>query len=205
MNHKNLFVLLVGLVLLCMATSCTSASQETDDRQDQPATQTQDATAPVTSAQSNDEATPEGEHRTIMLKTGDAIEAIPGTSLDNIVKFMTTGEGEPMFTLGGVGFDDETMDLTENSMVYLRSLTLVLNGYPGRHVMFTVHTHDSDDEATRMRVTEERAERVRVFLEENLKVPDGIEVIPMGATEPIGDNRTEEGRAKNNRIELRID
>ncbi|AVV51955.1 MULTISPECIES: OmpA family protein [Leptospira] len=66
------------------------------------------------------------------------------------------------------------------------------------------HTSLEGTEAANQRVSLLRAETVRDYLAGNGISKDRFEIIPKGASVPIGDNSKEEGKEKNRRVELRI-
>jgi OOP family OmpA-OmpF porin len=75
-------------------------------------------------------------------------------------------------------------------------------------VIIEVHTDDSGDAAFNQDLSEKRAEAVNAEIVANMANPenaDKITTVGYGETKPIADNSTREGRAKNRRIEIKID
>lgn len=66
------------------------------------------------------------------------------------------------------------------------------------------HTDNQGDAATNMVLSEKRAVAVKMYLIMQGIAPDRIKVEWFGATKPIADNATEEGRQKNRRVEMLI-
>ncbi len=56
-----------------------------------------------------------------------------------------------------------------------------------------------------MKISKDRAEAIKNYLVNKFSIePDRIKTIGYGANQPVGDNDTEEGKAKNRRIEYFI-
>ena len=80
--------------------------------------------------------------------------------------------------------------------------------FKGREVNSAIiegHTDDSGDAAFNQQLSEKRAEAVKAEAVANGANPDKITTVGYGETRPIADNSTREGRAKNRRVEIKID
>lgn len=66
------------------------------------------------------------------------------------------------------------------------------------------HTSLEGTEDTNQKVSLLRAQTVRDYIAGNGISKDRFEIIPKGASVPIGDNSKEEGKEMNRRVELRI-
>ncbi len=89
-------------------------------------------------------------------------------------------------------------------VVYLDDLAEKLKKDPGMKVQITGHTDNTGSEASNMKLSKKRAERIKNILV-NKGVPAGqIIVIAKGESEPVADNSTEEGRKQNRRVEIKI-
>ncbi|MEM9736433.1 MAG: OmpA family protein, partial [Pseudomonadota bacterium] len=64
------------------------------------------------------------------------------------------------------------------------------------------HTDDVGDDAANQALSEARAEAVRTALEARGVAPGAISATGFGETQPIADNATEDGRARNRRIDF---
>jgi OOP family OmpA-OmpF porin len=72
-------------------------------------------------------------------------------------------------------------------------------------VVVAGYTDDSGDAAFNQQLSEERAEAVKAELVANGANPDKISTVGHGEDNPIADNSTREGRAKNRRVEIKVE
>jgi outer membrane protein OmpA-like peptidoglycan-associated protein len=81
----------------------------------------------------------------------------------------------------------------------------ILKRYPQFSVRVEGHTDDVGSELDNMILSQSRAEAVRKYLIDNFRVTEQkITALGFGETQPIADNESEEGRAKNRRVEFKI-
>jgi outer membrane protein OmpA-like peptidoglycan-associated protein len=75
-----------------------------------------------------------------------------------------------------------------------------------RGVFFEIegHTDSTGGDEINMKLGHERAEAVRGYLHEQGIALSRIEVISYGASKPVADNNTRDGRAKNRRVVIRV-
>lgn len=111
-----------------------------------------------------------------------------------------------------------TLSLSSSASFALGGSTLSAEGkaaiadivaqFKGREVNAAIiegHTDDSGDAAFNQQLSEKRAEAVKAEAVANGANPDKITTVGYGETRPIADNSTREGRAKNRRVEIKID
>ncbi|MFK7969179.1 MAG: DUF937 domain-containing protein [Bacteroidia bacterium] len=141
----------------------------------------------------------------LTLPTGEAIEAEVGGFSDKLLKFLGAGEGEANITFDKVTFKTGSATLTEESGMQLANLAKLLEAYPDRNILITGHTDNTGDHDGNAVLSQNRADAVKIFLSETLGIDGGrIETLGRGSDEPVADNATEEGRAKNRRIDLMV-
>ena len=92
--------------------------------------------------------------------------------------------------------------LLSASHAVLREVAQVLALSDGKRLRIESHTDSKGEEATQIRVSEERAAGVRDFLLTQGVPTERLEVAGLGGANPISTNRTPTGRAANNRVEL---
>jgi OmpA-OmpF porin, OOP family len=73
----------------------------------------------------------------------------------------------------------------------------------GRSLRIVGHTDSSGDETKNRQLSEDRAASVRNFLVDRGVNPSSLSSYGLGSDQPLADNATEEGRAKNRRIEFK--
>ncbi len=101
-------------------------------------------------------------------------------------------------------FDSRSAELSPEALGYLRGLALFLESLPEAELTIAGHTDDQVSEAQAMALSRRRAQTVHdelVILAPELQV----NVTFHGASQPVADNRTEDGRAANRRVELRFE
>lgn len=98
---------------------------------------------------------------------------------------------------------NKTVILPESEQA-LNELYTFLHDNPSLTIRITGHTDDVGSERSNQILSEGRAEAVRNEIVKRGIDPGRIEAEGKGETEPIADNQTEEGRAKNRRVEITI-
>jgi outer membrane protein OmpA-like peptidoglycan-associated protein len=102
-------------------------------------------------------------------------------------------------------FDTGQATLKPESIQRLGSLAAVLLKYPGNAIQVDGHTDSHGKEELNRSLSQRRAEAVRKQLErKGVPASDFSAVTGHGPDLPVGDNNTEEGRAMNRRVELRL-
>jgi len=105
--------------------------------------------------------------------------------------------------LNGVTFATDSAQLTEESKGLLDRVATSLKANPDVRVEVAGHTDSTGGDRHNLVLSQYRAETVRDYL-----IGDGVPAVQIeakgyGKGEPIGDNKTQEGRALNRRVELR--
>lgn len=102
------------------------------------------------------------------------------------------------FKLGGSTLSDEGK----------ATIVELMNEFKAEDVKAVViegHTDSSGDAAFNQQLSEKRAEAVKAELVANGANPDKISTVGYGESRPVADNGTREGRAKNRRVEIKVD
>ncbi|PJZ52919.1 OmpA family protein [Leptospira adleri] len=103
-----------------------------------------------------------------------------------------------------IRFEKNSIQVHKESRPSLNQLSRWMREDPKIRVKIIGHTSLEGTEAVNQKVSSLRAEMVRDYLVGNGVSSDRFEIIPKGASVPIGDNSKEEGKEKNRRVELRI-
>ncbi|RHX84039.1 OmpA family protein [Leptospira stimsonii] len=103
-----------------------------------------------------------------------------------------------------IRFEKNSIQVHKESRPSLNQLSRWMKEDSKIRVKIIGHTSLEGTEAVNRKVSLLRAEMVRDYLVGNGISGDRFEIIPKGASVPIGDNSKEEGKEKNRRVELRI-
>lgn len=116
---------------------------------------------------------------------------------------------EPKFTnlslSSGATYELGGSVLSDEGKATIIELMDKFKGEEVKTVVISGYTDDSGDAAFNQQLSEKRAEAVKAELVKNGANPDKITTIGYGENNPIADNSTREGRAKNRRVEISVD
>lgn len=107
-----------------------------------------------------------------------------------------------VFTLAGDAFASGQARLTTAAAASLKALGIYLAALPGGAVQVIGHTDSQGDAAANQRLSEQRAQQVRASLVAAGLARDRVGAQGRGAAEPVADNGTAAGRAKNRRVDI---
>ena len=104
----------------------------------------------------------------------------------------------------GVTFDFNSAALRPGFRATLDQVAQTLTSYPSTYVDVGGHTDSIGSDAINQRLSEDRAFTVATYLEQHGVARGRIQPRGFGKTMPIASNDTEEGRAENRRVEIRL-
>lgn len=113
-------------------------------------------------------------------------------------------EAPKVFTLDNVHYESGKASLTKPSYTELQELLEYLQLKKTTVIEIAGHTDDVGEPNANLTLSKKRAEAVKDFLVKNGIEESRLIAKGYGETEPIADNGTSEGRAKNRRTEVRI-
>jgi outer membrane protein OmpA-like peptidoglycan-associated protein len=123
---------------------------------------------------------------------------IPGASV------RVDGSGV-VISLENIQFEADSAALLAGETQKLDKLAEILRRYPDRDILVGGHTALAGTAAMRAELSLERAAAVADYLlSKNVRGQDRVVVRGYGAEKPLGDDRTEEGRRRNRRVEITI-
>jgi OOP family OmpA-OmpF porin len=101
-----------------------------------------------------------------------------------------------------INFDTGKAELKKDGVAAVKEITALLKSNPTLKLSIEGHTDNVGDAASNKKLSEARAKSVTAAI-----VASGVEAARLSAAgfgqdKPVADNRTEEGRAKNRRVEL---
>ncbi|MFQ5356127.1 MAG: OmpA family protein [Mariprofundaceae bacterium] len=106
--------------------------------------------------------------------------------------------------LPGVNFANDSSEITAASAVILDGAVKTLNRKSNIKVEVAAHTDSVGSDAYNQGLSQRRASSVLNYLVSKGISSDRLVSKGYGESDPIADNATEKGRAKNRRVELRI-
>lgn len=108
------------------------------------------------------------------------------------------------FVLDDCNFDFAKATLQESSYTVLDELVAYLNRKTDEKIELGGHTDNIGSKVKNQKLSEDRANTVRAYLLTKGIDPDRVTAKGYGMEEPIEENTTEAGRAKNRRTEVKI-
>ncbi len=105
-------------------------------------------------------------------------------------------------TLEGVNFDNDSAALRPESMAILDAAAASLKEWGEVKVEVAGHTDSMSTDDYNASLSQRRAEAVRAYLIGKGVAAERLSAKGYGEAQPVADNATEEGRAKNRRVEL---
>lgn len=108
------------------------------------------------------------------------------------------------FTLDNVYFDSGKSSLKPESFTELNELFEYMSLKKTLKIEIAGHTDNVGDDAANMNLSEARAKAVKAYLMNKGISAERIKTSAYGETQPVADNETPEGRAKNRRIEVNV-
>jgi outer membrane protein OmpA-like peptidoglycan-associated protein len=104
--------------------------------------------------------------------------------------------------LKGVNFVSGKAVLTRNSFTILDMVCESLQEWPEVKLEIQGHTDNQGKAAANMKLSQERAESVRIYLLSKGVAANRLTAVGYGVTRPVADNKTAAGRETNRRVEL---
>lgn len=136
-------------------------------------------------------------------------EAVTESNMSEQIDVTFTSQYVMLSLKGALLFDSGKAELKENSLPVMERVGVILERYAGSTIEIEGHTDTvpmhSAKYANNNELSSARALSVFDYLVENTSLnPADIKHAGRGEYVPIADNATEEGRAKNRRVEIRI-
>jgi outer membrane protein OmpA-like peptidoglycan-associated protein len=120
-------------------------------------------------------------------------------------KTLAARKGDRVVLLQGLEFQGKTAKIAANSLPVADAVASILLGDPSiLSVRVEAHSDNQGREPDMLQLSQSRAEAVMRRLIERKVDPMRLQAAGYGSSRPLDSNRTEEGRAKNRRIEIRI-
>ena len=150
------------------------------------------------------EGTAVDEHGCELDSDGDGIvdskDQCPGTTQE----FTVDGYGCPQTATLTVTFPPGRYNVDEKLISQLEDFALFLRENPGYDVIIYGYTDSSGPAKVNLKLSQKRADAVKEALTRYSISSIRLTAIGKGEADPIADNKTKEGRAKNRRIEVEL-
>ena len=101
-------------------------------------------------------------------------------------------------------FDFGKADLKPQFYPALNNVARTLAEYDQTIVEISGHTDSAGSDAVNQRLSQQRADSVGNYLIGQGLLRQRFEIVGFGKTRPVADNSTEQGRALNRRVEIRV-
>jgi outer membrane protein OmpA-like peptidoglycan-associated protein len=134
---------------------------------------------------------------------------IPRLGIENrLIDFIEDGskpvDKTTWFDFDRLLFDTGKATLQPSSQEQLGNIAAILKAYPKVKIKVGGYTDNTGSSAANLTLSTDRAKNVMAELVKLGVAPDRMTAEGFGDQFPVGDNATEEGRAKNRRISLRV-
>ena len=114
-------------------------------------------------------------------------------------KLITEGK----FVTTGITFDVNSATIKPESYGTLKTIAQVLQDNPDVRVKIIGHTDADGDDNSNMNLSKKRSEAVKAILSSDFGINSSrMESDGKGESQPVGDNKTSEGKANNRRVEF---
>jgi outer membrane protein OmpA-like peptidoglycan-associated protein len=127
-----------------------------------------------------------------------------GAADSRVILSVEETDTEVRITLGGDLFPSGATAVTGEAAVEIRGLGLLLDGPLGGRVLVEGHTDSTGTAETNRRVSRLRAEGVAALLMEGGLPEVRLTALGRGEENPVANNDTPAGRARNRRVEIRV-
>jgi K(+)-stimulated pyrophosphate-energized sodium pump len=139
---------------------------------------------------------------------GGVTLSVPSGSINyNLARYLgdTTATDVPRtFVFDHLNFESGSTQLTPDSDKTVNDLAQVLKAYPNAQVQIVGHTDNTGSATANQALSLARAEAVKGLLVSEGIAADRVATQGFGQDRPVASNDTEEGRARNRRIELNV-
>ncbi len=103
----------------------------------------------------------------------------------------------------GINFDIGKSKVKAESYPIIEQITAYLKDHPQMKIMVEGHTDNTGNEASNQSLSEKRAESIKAEIVKRGIAADRMETRGFGASVPVADNKTAEGRTQNRRVTIK--
>lgn len=135
-----------------------------------------------------------------MDKQAEAMKQVPGAQVEKI----NNGEALKVTFDAGILFASGKSELNASSQDALTKFAQTLQDNPETNIAISGHTDNTGSDKINQPLSEERAKSVANFLISKGVASTRMTTVGNGSNQPVADNTTADGRAKNRRVEIVI-
>lgn len=142
-------------------------------------------------------------------RTGILVVAVEPKALEKKMVTVTSSEmakalaAEGRISLYGIYFDTNKSTVKADSKATLDQIAALLKGQPTLRLGVVGHTDNVGGETPNLKLSQRRATAIVTALVEDYGIDESrLEASGAGMSKPVADNGSEQGRAKNRRVEL---
>ncbi len=122
------------------------------------------------------------------------------TAMDQFTKRLKKAQNEK----GPIRFKKGKADVDPACDPTMKYIAKIIKDSPGFHVQVDGHTDNVGNPESNRKLSQERAEAVVKYLEKKGVNAKQLSAKGFGDSQPIADNKTERGRAKNRRVDFTV-
>jgi len=108
------------------------------------------------------------------------------------------------FTIESIQFESNEWEVSKESKMKLEVLVSLLKEFSGVNLLIEAHTDNTGPEEENLELSKKRAKSISDFLVEKGIDEERLQNRGLGETKPKDTNETEEGKAKNRRVEFKL-
>jgi outer membrane protein OmpA-like peptidoglycan-associated protein len=138
------------------------------------------------------------------LPDGAKVSVPAGGMEDRLIRYLAAPSGTGSFDFDRIEFETGSTSLTAQSRAQLANVATILKAYPMTRVVVAGYTDNTGDEAANLTLSRGRAEAVSDALRSSGVPAINLQAQGFGSQNPIADNSTEAGRARNRRVTLHV-
>lgn len=133
-----------------------------------------------------------------------AAEALRAQLLDQLNRVLATKDTPRglVVTMADVLFDTGKYTIKQTTREALSRLAGIILAHPGLNLTIEGYTDNTGSEDFNQKLSQQRAVAVQSYLVEQGLAPSSISALGLGESNPVADNNTAAGRAKNRRVEI---
>ena len=208
--------IVIALAMAYLATACTTTDSATGETRNN-----NTATGAIIGAVAGGllgKAT--GSHHSDRAVVGAAVGALAGAAVGNYMdkqeeqlRAQTEGTGIEVQRDGDklqlnipstLTFDVDKSEIKPEMMPILDQVAATVKQYDTTQVVVKGHTDSTGSESYNLKLSERRAEAVRLHLLSRGVLLERVSTEAYGETRPVASNETAEGRARNRRVEIEL-